>query len=71
MAKSKKMVPGTFKKSKTSPVAPILSDIFIPKTATEAIINYGVPYGKAFRAVSGITKKGAKFVNKVYRNIGR
>ncbi len=31
MAKSKKMAPGTFKKSKTSPVAPILSDVFIPK----------------------------------------
>jgi len=27
--------------------------------------------GKAARAVGGIAKKGAKFVGKVYRNMGR
>ena len=70
MAKSKKMAPGAFKKSKTSPVAPILSDVFIPKTAVDAAM-YAVPYGKAARAVGGIAKKGAKFVSKVYRNMGR
>ena len=70
MAKSKKMAPGAFKKSKTSPVSPILSDVFIPKTPADAAL-YAVPYGKAARAVGGIAKKGAKFVGKVYRNMGR
>ncbi len=70
MAKSKKMAPGAFKKSKTSPIAPILSDVFIPKTVSDAAL-YAVPYGKAARAVGGIAKKGAKFVGKVYRNMGR
>lgn len=71
MAKSKKMAPGAFKKSKTSPVAPVLSDVFIPKTIGDALITYAVPYGKAFRATAGIAKKGAKYVGKVYRNMGR
>jgi hypothetical protein len=70
MAKSRKMAPGAFKKSKTSPIAPILSDVFIPKTVSDAAL-YAVPYGKAARAVGGIAKKGAKFVGKVYRNMGR
>ena len=70
MAKSKKMAPGAFKKSKTSPIAPILSDVFIPKTVSDAAL-YAVPYGKAARAVGGIAKKGAKFVGKVYRNMGK
>jgi hypothetical protein len=70
MAKSKKMNLGKTKKLKTSPVAPILSDVFIPKTAADAAM-YAVPYGKAARAVGGIAKRGAKFVGKVYRNMGR
>lgn len=70
MAKSKKMAPGAFKKSKTSPVAPILSDLVFPKTPVD-VAMYAVPYGKAARAVGGIAKKGAKFVGKVYRNMGR
>jgi hypothetical protein len=70
MAKSKKMNLGKTKKSKTSPVASILSDVFIPKTAADAAM-YAVPYGKAARAVGGIAKKGARFVGKTYRNMGR
>jgi len=70
MAKSKKMNLGKTKRIKTSPIAPILSDIFIPKTAADAAM-YAVPYGKAARAVGGIAKKGSKFVGKVYRNMGR
>jgi hypothetical protein len=70
MAKSKKMAPGAFKKSKKSPVAPILSDLFIPKTVGDAAM-YAVPWAKATRAIGGIGKKGAKYVNKVYRNMGR
>jgi hypothetical protein len=70
MAKSKKMNLGKTKKIKTSPVAPILSDVFIPKTATD-VAMYAVPYGKAARAIGGIAKKGSKFVGKVYRNMGR
>ncbi len=70
MASSKKINLGETKKSKPSPVAPILSDVFIPKTVADAAM-YAVPYGKAARAIGGITKQGAKFVNKVYRNIGK
>lgn len=70
MARSKKMAPGAFKKSKTSPVAPVLSDLFIPKTLGDAAM-YAVPYAKIVRGVGGITKKGAKYVNKVYRNMGK
>jgi hypothetical protein len=70
MAKSKKMNLGKTKKSKPSPIAPILSDVFIPKTAVDAAM-YAVPYGKAARAIGGIAKKGSKFVGKVYRNMGR
>jgi len=70
MAKSKKMNLGKTKKSKPSPIAPILSDVFIPKTAVDAAM-YAVPYGKAARAIGGIAKKGSKFVSKVYRNMGR
>jgi len=58
MAKSKKMNLGKIKKSKPSPITPILSDVFIPKTAADAAM-YAVPYGKAARAVGGIAKKGA------------
>ena len=70
MAKSKKMAPGAFKKSKTSPVAPVLSDLFIPKTIGDAAV-YAVPWAKAARAVGGITKVGKKFVGKTYRNMGK
>ena len=70
MAKSKKMNLGKTKKIKTSPVAPILSDVFIPKTLGDAAL-YAVPWAKATRAIGGIGKKGAKYVNKVYRNMGR
>jgi len=70
MAKSKKMNLGKTKKSKPSPIAPILSDVFIPKTATD-VAMYAVPYGKAARAVGGIAKKGSKFVGKIYKNMGR
>lgn len=70
MAKSKKMAPGAFKKSKTSPITPVLSDLFIPKTLGDAAM-YAVPWAKATRAIGGIGKKGAKYVNKVYRNMGK
>ena len=73
MATSRKMNLGKTKKLKTSPVAPILSDLFIPKTAEDWAWTLGG--GKAFqlgkRAVGGIAKKGAKHVNKLYRNMGR
>ena len=70
MAKSKKMNLCKTKKIKTSPVAPILSDLFIPKTIGDAAM-YAVPWAKATRAIGGIGKKGAKYVNKVYRNMGK
>lgn len=70
MATSRKMNLGKTKKIKTSPVAPILSDLLIPKTLGDAVM-YAIPYAKATRAIGGITKKGAKFVGKVYRNMGK
>ena len=70
MAKSKKMNLGKTKKLKTSPVAPILSDLLIPKTPMD-VAMYAVPWAKATRAVGGIAKKGSKYVSKVYRNMGR
>ena len=70
MAKSKKMNLGKTKKIKTSPVAPILSDLLIPKTPMD-VAMYAVPWAKATRAVGGIAKKGSKYVSKVYRNMGR
>jgi hypothetical protein len=70
MAASKKVNLGKTKKSKTSPIAPILSDVFIPKTPMD-VATYVIPYGKAARAIGGITKAGKKFVGKVYRNMGK
>jgi len=71
MATSRKANLGKTKKLKPSPVAPVLSDLFIPKTIGDALITYAVPYGKAARAIGGIGKKGAKYVGKVYRNMGK
>ncbi len=44
--------------------------LFIPKTIGDAAM-YAVPWTKATRAIGGIGKKGAKYVNKVYRNMGK
>lgn len=53
--------------------AKMAGDILIPKSASD--LAWTVAGGKAFslgaRAVGGITKKGAKFVGKIYRNMGR
>ena len=49
-------------------------DIAIPRTPSD-VAWYLVPWGKATRTatrtVGGITKKGAKAVSKVYRNMGK
>ena len=66
MTSSKKMNLGKTKNTKPSPVAQVLSDVFIPKTAADAAM-YAVPYGKAARAIGGIAKEGAKYVSKIYR----
>ena len=63
-----KQAPGPFKKSKPSPVTPVMKEV-VPQNVSDAAW-YAVPYGKAARAVGGITKKGAKFVSKLYRNMG-
>lgn len=70
MAKSKKMNLGPTKKVKSVKGIGVVSDLFIPKTPVDAAL-YAVPYGKAARAVGGIVKKGARFVGKTYRNMGR
>lgn len=73
MASSKKVNLGPIKKVKTVPGVPtagkIIDEYIIPKTPLDAAA-YLFPYGKAARVVGGIVKKGAKNVNKIYRNIG-
>jgi len=47
----------------------IIDEYIVPKTPLD-VATYLIPYGKAYRAAAGITKKGAKFVSKTYRNKG-
>jgi hypothetical protein len=51
----------------------VVNELVVPKSASDAAM-YAIPYGRAAkitkRAVGGITKAGAKYVDKVYRNIG-
>jgi hypothetical protein len=54
---------------KTGKAMKIVDEYLIPKTPADAAL-YLIPYGKVARAVAGITKKGAKYVGKAYRNIG-
>lgn len=70
MATSKKMNLGPTKKSKPSGNVKLIKDyVFDPTSKTDwAWMAAGGPIG---RAVGGITKTGAKFVSKVYRNMGR
>ena len=77
MATSKKMNLGPTKKTKQvkgmstlNSVVKGTADILIPRTPADFAM-YAVPWGKATRAVGGITKKGAKFVAKTYRNMGK
>jgi hypothetical protein len=50
-----------------------VNEYTMPKSASD-VAMYAIPYGRAAkiakRAVGGITKAGAKYVSKVYRNIG-
>ena len=48
----------------------VIDEYLVPKTTADAAL-YLIPYGKVARAVAGITKKGAKYVGKAYRNIGK
>lgn len=74
MAKSKKMNLGPMKKVKPVPGVPISAKfikdyIFDPTSKVDwASLAVG---GPITRAVGGIAKKGAKFVGKTYRNMGR
>lgn len=51
----------------------VANELVVPKSASDAAM-YAIPYGRAAkigkRAVGGITKAGAKHVEKIYRNIG-
>jgi hypothetical protein len=51
----------------------VANELVVPKSVSDAAM-YAIPYGRATkitkRAVGGIAKKGAKYVSKVYRNIG-
>jgi len=49
--------------------AKIAADVFIPRSKED--VAWLFAGGAAGRAVGGITKVGKKFVNKVYRNMGK
>ena len=53
--------------------AKIAADVIIPRNASDLALTLagGKLFNVGARAVSGITKKGAKFVSKTYRNIGK
>ena len=53
--------------------AKIAADVIIPRNASDLALTLagGKLFNVGARAVSGITKKGAKFVGKIYRNMGR
>ena len=70
MAKSKKTNLGPTKKFKPSGNVKFIKDyIFNPSDPVD-YASYAIG-GPVTRAVGGIVKKGAKFVGKAYRNIGR
>lgn len=51
----------------------VANELVVPKSVSDAAM-YAIPYGRAAkiakRAVGGITKAGARYVEKIYRNIG-
>ena len=67
---NKKQKPGKKLTGKPGAALKFIDDVFIPKNNMDAAM-YLIPYGKVARAVAGITKKGAKYVGKAYRNIGK
>jgi hypothetical protein len=86
MAKSKKMAPGAFKKSKPvikrSIKSGLKEDFGYMKEGAKIAADVFIPRSKsdlawmvgtgvAGRAVGGIAKAGKKFVGKVYRNMGK
>jgi hypothetical protein len=69
MATSKKMNLGPTKKTKPSGNVKLIKDyVFDPTNKADYAWLATGPIG---RAVGGITKKGAKFVAKTYRNMGK
>ena len=70
MVKSKKMNLGPTKKVKPSGNAKFIKDwVFDPSNPVD-YATYAIG-GPVTRAVGGIVKKGAKFVGKTYRNMGK
>jgi len=70
MTSSKKLNLGSTKKLKPSGNVKFIKDyIFNPSDPVD-YASYAIG-GPVTRAVGGIVKKGAKFVGKAYRNIGR
>ena len=47
-----------------------VKDVTVPTSPLD-VAMYAVPWARGARMVGGITKKGAKAVSKVYRNIGK
>ena len=70
MAKSKKVNLGPMKKVKPSGNVKFIKDYIFDPTNPVDYATYAVG-GPITRAVGGIVKKGAKFVGKTYRNMGR
>ena len=73
MATSKKVNLGPIKKVKPVPGVPtsakFIKDYIFDPTNPVDYATYAVG-GPIIRAVAGISKKGAKFVSSVYKNIG-
>ena len=70
MAKSKKVNLGPMKKVKPSGNVKFIKDYIFDPTNPVDYATYAVG-GPITRAVGGIVKKGAKFVGKTYRNMGK
>jgi len=70
MATSRKMNLGRTKKVKPSGNVKFIKDYIFDPTNPVDYATYAVG-GPVTRAVGGIVKKGAKFVGKTYRNMGR
>ena len=70
MAVSKKANLGPTKKLKPSGNVKIIKDYVFDPSNKMDVISLGLA-GPTTRAIGGITKAGKKFVNKVYRNMGK
>jgi len=62
--------PFTGKPAQAIKIAGQIGNAMIPRTPLDVALTV-FPYGRAARAVGGITGKGARAVAKLYRNMGK